>query len=506
MSINISYEIERLIKYGISKGLINECDRVYTRNRILETLGINEFIASAPENEDFETPEPILDKIISWAIGEGKLDGDSIAQRDLFDTKIMSCLMPRPSEIIKIFNTLYKKDKVEATNYFYDLSKNSNYIRMSRIKNDVKWTTKTEFGEVEITINMSKPEKDPKKIAAQRNTVSNYYPKCLLCKENEGYAGRIDHPARQNHRIIPVILNREQWYFQYSPYVYYGEHSIVFKEKHEPMKITKETFIRILDFVEQFPHYFLGSNADLPIVGGSILSHDHFQGGKHEFAMAKACVEKRHVLKKFPGIILGRVKWPMSVIRLEGSKKDEIVESADYIYKRWQRYSDECVSITSNTKDVMHNTVTPIARIKDGKYQMDLVLRNNRTTEEYPEGIFHPHRELHHLKKENIGLIEVMGLAVLPSRLDRELKELKYYLVNRDKLSEIYNQQDLVKHVGWCYELAEKYPCINGNNFEEIVKKEIGFKFVKVLEHAGVFKLDSKGQYAFNKFIDSLQV
>lgn len=500
MAINIFCEIERLLQYGLCKGLINGEDVVYTRNRILEALGINEIEETYVEQEYLESPDSILENILNWCLEKGILEDNGVVYKDLLDTKIMGCLMPRPSEVISKFNEIYLKDKKNATDYYYSLSRFSNYIRTDRVKKDLKWKTATEYGDIDITINLSKPEKDPKAIAAAKNLPSSSYPKCLLCKENEGYSGRINHPARQNHRIIPITLNNEKWFFQYSPYVYYNEHCIIFKSEHEPMKISKESFIRLLDFTERFPHYFIGSNADLPIVGGSILSHDHFQGGNYEFAMAKAPLEMEFNIEKFKNVKIGRIKWPMSVIRLEGTDKESIIEAAYCVYKKWQDYSDETVDVLAYTNETPHNTVTPIARMKSGKFQLDLVLRNNRTTEMYPDGIFHPHRELHHIKKENIGLIEVMGLAVLPARLKTELKDLEYYLINKNSIEEI-NQEDLVKHKEWCREIVSKYDNINSSNVKEILQKEVGIKFLKVLEHAGVFKRDKRGQEAFDKFI-----
>lgn len=502
--MNISYEIERLVQYGLNKGLLCSEDIIYTRNRILEVLGLDEIENVEIKKEELESPDHILDNIMEWAEAEGRLTVGSITYRDLFDTKIMACLMPRPSEVIEKFRDLYKEDSKNATDYFYNLSKASNYIRIERVKKDLRWKTSTEYGDLDITINLSKPEKDPKAIAAAGNAAKASYPKCVLCKENEGYAGRINHPARQNHRIIPIVLNNEEWYIQYSPYVYYNEHCIVFKGEHEPMKVSRKSFIRLLDFVGQFPHYFIGSNAGLPIVGGSILSHDHFQGGRYQFAMAKAEFEKEFKIDKFPEIRLGKVKWPMSVLRLEGEDKDLLIEAADYVFCKWKEYSDETVDIISKTGDTPHNTVTPIARKKDSNYQLDLVLRNNRTSEEYPDGIFHPHRELHHIKKENIGLIEVMGLAVLPGRLIKELDQLSKYLISRENLDEIDKDEDLRKHKEWCVELINKYPVIERQEIDEIIKKEVGLKFLKVLEDAGVFKRDEKGQRAFDKFVGTL--
>lgn len=504
METDIFQEIEKLIKYGLKKGLINEEDVIYTRNRIFETLQIDQTDGIPVADDCTDSLQPILENVLKWCLDKGILENDSVVYKDLFDTKLMNCLMPRPSEVISKFNKLYSYNKKEATDYFYNLSKASNYIRCDRVSKDVKWKANTEYGDIDITINLSKPEKDPKAIAAAKSMSASSYPKCLLCKENEGYAGRVNHPARQNHRIIPLELAGEKWFLQYSPYVYYNEHCIVFKGEHQPMKISKNTFIKLLDFVEKFPHYFLGSNADLPIVGGSILSHDHFQGGNYEFAMAKAPVEKEYTPVKFKDVKIGKVKWPMSVLRLEGENKNDLVEAAFHIFTKWTKYSDETVDILCETNGVPHNTVTPIARMKNGKFQIDLVFRNNRTNEKYPDGIFHPHKELHHIKKENIGLIEVMGLAVLPARLKKELKNLEPYLINKENLDELDKVEDLSKHKQWCREIIEKYDNINNDNVYDIIKKEVGIKFLEVLKHAGVFKRDKKGQEAFDRFINSL--
>lgn len=502
--IDISHEIKRLIQYGINKGLINEYDKIYTRNRLLEVLTVSDYRENDTEDEYLDSPSLIFENIIEWALMNGRIKNDTVLNRDLFDTKIMGCLTPKPSEIINCFYTLYSNNKKSATDYFYSLSKSTNYIRLDRIKKDMKWKVETEFGKLDITINMSKPEKDPKDIEAQRNMGKGKYPKCLLCKENEGYEGRMNHPARQNHRVIPIELNNEKWFMQYSPYVYYNEHCIVFKDNHQEMKLTEETFIRIMEFVEKFPHYFIGSNADLPIVGGSILSHDHFQGGRYDFPMAKAETLEKFILKDFKGIILKRLKWPMPVLRIEGSNRVDVAKAAAHIYKIWQGYSDETVDVLSHTGDITHNTVTPIGRVRDGKFEMDIVLRNNRTSKEYPEGIFHPHRELHHIKKENIGLIEVMGLAVLPSRLNSELRDLSHFLINRNQIEKLEFKEPLLKHKDWCLEIMDKYNEICADNVNEIIRHEIGLKFLNVLKDAGVFKLDRKGEHAFKKFIYSL--
>ena len=504
MTINIYYEIDRLMQYGLNQGLIEENDVVYSRNLVLRVLKLEDYVSAAVPKEKLESPMPILENIISWSYEKGILESNSPVYADLFDTEIMNCLMPRPSEIIKKFNSLYIESPEKATNYYYDLSKSSNYIRMDRIAKDQVWKSQTAYGEIDITINLSKPEKDPKAIAAAKNIVSSSYPKCLLCKENEGYYGRVNHPARQNHRIIPLTLKGEQWFIQYSPYVYYNEHSIIFKGAHEPMKISKESFDRVLEFVEKFPHYFIGSNADLPIVGGSILSHDHFQGGNYVFAMAKAVIEHKFEIAGFEEIEAGIVKWPMSVIRLKSKDREKLSELAEHVLNSWKEYSDNEARIWAYTNDTPHNTITPIARKREGYFELDLVLRNNRTNEEFPDGIYHPHQELHHIKKENIGLIEVMGLAVLPARLKDELEKLAYYLINKGSEVQLRDQPELEKHLSWYAEIVERYQEISENNVMEILKKEVGLKFAAVLEHAGVFKRDDAGQKAFFRFMRSI--
>lgn len=505
---NISIGLQKLLHYAMKKQLIVSEDIIYTRNRLLEYLSLDEIEeeieTKAIEHKDYEIQE-ILDNITDWAYENERIDDNGIVSRDLFDTKVMACLIGRPSEIIKEYKKLYNESPSIATDYFYGLSINSNYIRWKRVLKDLKWKSATEYGDIDITINLSKPEKDPKAIARAKDLKTSTYPPCLLCKENEGYAGRINYPARSNHRIIPVELNSEKWFMQYSPYVYYNEHCIVLKGEHEPMKITKETFKRLLDFVWLYPHYIIGSNADLPIVGGSILSHDHFQGGKYEFAMAKAPVEEEFVVDSFKGTTVGRVKWPMSVVRISSYDSKSLIDLADYILTSWKDYSDKSADIIAITKGIPHNTITPIARRRGDAYEIDLVLRNNRTSEEHPDGIFHPHEELHHIKKENIGLIEVMGLAVLPARLKTEIKELSYYLVNSNQMDELDSSAELGKHKKWALQLVRKYSDINENNVDEILKKEIGIVFSEVLEHSGVFKRDKNGIKAFNKFINSLQ-
>ena len=445
--------------------------------------------------------EDILTEMLDYAYENGITKENSIVYRDLFDTKIMSLLVPRPSEVISKFNELYKNDKKAATDYFYTLSCDSNYIRRYRIKKDLKWTTDTEYGTLDITINLSKPEKDPKAIAAAKLAKQSGYPKCLLCKENEGYAGRVNHPARQNHRIIPVTINQSDWFFQYSPYVYYNEHCIVFNSQHTPMKIERATFGKLLDFVTQFPHYFVGSNADLPIVGGSILSHDHFQGGHYEFAMAKAPVEKEISFEGFSDVKAGIVKWPMSVIRLDCADKDRLIELADKILSAWRGYTDEAAFVFAETDGELHNTITPIARKRGDLFELDLVLRNNITTKEHPLGVYHPHAKLHHIKKENIGLIEVMGLAVLPARLKDEMAALQEAILNGKDLR---SDRALEKHADWVEKFLPKYDTVTKDNIEEIIQKEIGLVFSEVLEDAGVYKCTEKGRKAFMRFVESV--
>ena len=497
----IQDDIRQLTAYGIKTGLVLKEDEIYTINRLLEIFELDEL--SEPTEDMPEEPdlEMILQRMLDYAYEKGILAENSVVYRDLFDTKIMSVLMPRPSEVIRTFRALYQESPRKATDYYYKLSCDSDYIRRYRIKKDRKWIVPTEYGDLDITINLSKPEKDPKAIAAAKSAKQAGYPKCLLCKENEGYAGRVNHPARQNHRIVPVTIQGDEWGFQYSPYVYYNEHCIVFNGKHVPMKIEHNTFCKLFDFVKQFPHYFVGSNADLPIVGGSILSHDHFQGGNYEFAMAKAPVERSFEVKGFEDIRAGVVKWPMSVIRLSGVDTDRIIALADVILNKWRGYTDEAAFIFAKTDGEPHNTITPIARKLGDHYELDLVLRNNITTEEHPLGVYHPHAKLHHIKKENIGLIEVMGLAVLPSRLKGEMEQLKAaILAGKDLRSD----EVLEKHADWTDEFSVRYDKIDEGNIDEIVEKEIGLVFLQVLEDAGVYKRTPEGQEAFNRFIRSL--
>ncbi len=497
--INISNQIASLIKYGIDNELILPEDATYTTNRILNTMKLDEY------NEDAvaqELPlEDILSSLLDNAIERGIIS-DDIVSRDLFDTELMAQLMPRPSEVIAEFSFHYQNSPKEATDYYYKLSQASDYIRTYRIKKDIKWITETEYGPLDITINLSKPEKDPKAIAAALNAKASNYPKCQLCASNEGYAGRGNHPARGNHRIIPITINNEDFFLQYSPYVYYNEHCIVFNAKHTPMKIDHDAFAKLLDFITVFPHYFVGSNADLPIVGGSILTHDHFQGGNYEFPMAKSPVEMKLNFKGFEDISAGIVKWPMSVIRLSGSDKDRIIALADKILDCWRGYTDESAFIYAYTDETPHNTITPIARRRGELYELDLVLRNNITTDEHPLGVYHPHAEHHHIKKENIGLIEVMGLAVLPARLKNEIAVLKNCLLAGEKLSE---NELIAKHEDWINQLSEIYGDFTQktpNELEDILRFEIGKVYCSILEQAGVYKRNSSGKEAFLKFAD----
>ncbi len=501
MSNNIHNAVRKLVCYGLENNLISAEDRIYAANLICGVLGIEDY---NPPEENFNNIElePVLTELLDYAVETGVIE-DSIVYRDLLDTKIMGCLTPRPSEVIEKFRRLYREKSPEAaTNYYYKLSGDSDYIRRYRIKKDMKWTAETEYGALDITINLSKPEKDPKAIAAALNAKQSGYPKCLLCEENVGYAGRVNHPARQNHRVIPVKINDERWCLQYSPYVYYNEHCILLNSVHTPMKIDRTAFSKLFDFVEQFPHYFIGSNADLPIVGGSILTHEHFQGGRYTFAMASAPIEESYTIPSFEDVEVGRVKWPMSVLRLRCPDYERLVELGDRILTKWRSYSDESAFIFAETDGVPHNTITPIARKNGNYYELDLVLRNNITTEEHPLGVYHPHSELHHIKKENIGLIEVMGLAVLPARLKAEMEQLADVLVNKGAEA-VRLIPDLEKHADWVQEFAARNE-ITAENVNEIIQKEIGLVFSKVLEHAGVYKRNAKGIAAFGRFVSTI--
>ena len=491
----LNENIKKLVQYGIDSGLMPECERVYATNLLLECFKEDEYEDVDCDLSHIELEE-VLKNLLDEAVKRGIIE-DSIVYRDLFDTKLMNCLTPRPAEVQRVFKEKYAISPETATDYFYKLSRASDYIRTYRVKKDLKWTTETEYGTLDITINLSKPEKDPKAIAAAKNAPQSAYPKCLLCMENEGYAGRVNHPARENHRIIPIRVNDSDWGFQYSPYVYYNEHCIVFNGQHTPMKIEKATFIKLFDFVKAFPHYFLGSNADLPIVGGSILSHDHFQGGHYTFAMEKAPMIDNFTVKGFEDVTCGIVKWPLSVIRLQCKDEKRIIDLADHILKAWRGYTDEEAFIFANTDGEPHNTITPIARKRGDLFELDLALRNNITTEEHPLGVYHPHEKLHHIKKENIGLIEVMGLAVLPSRLKGELEALADAIVEGKDLRA---DEVLAKHADWVDEFKGNYT-ITRENVDEILRQEVGKVFCQVLEDAGVYKCNDEGLKAFRRFI-----
>lgn len=491
--------IKKLVVYGIEKGLIEKEDETYTINQIIDALGMTEY--KEPEKQFFAPNlEETLKELCDYAYEQGIIENSTV-YRDLFDTRLMGFLTERPSSVIKKFYALYEESPEKATDYFYKFSQDTDYIRRYRIKKDVKWKVRSDFGDIDITINLSKPEKDPKAIAAAKAAKQSGYPKCNLCRENEGYTGRVNSPARENHRIIPVTVNGKAWYFQYSPYVYYNEHCIVFNSEHTPMQINNDTFRKLLDFVSQFPHYFVGSNADLPIVGGSILSHDHFQGGRYEFAMAKAPIEKEVLFEGFQDVKAGILNWPMSAIRLKAKDRERICLLADKILLSWRSYTDEKAFIFSETDGEKHNTITPIARKRGEYYELDLVLRNNITTKEHPLGLYHPHSELHHIKKENIGLIEVMGLAVLPARLKEEMAVLKDFMLKGKDPNE---DERIAKHAAWAQEVKEKYRIIDETNIDRILEEEIGAVFVKVLEDAGVYKCTSEGRDAFMQFIKSV--
>ncbi len=491
--------IKQLTEYGIQKGLMEETDRIYATNLLLDALGLDGY--EEPDSIDEHAAlEETLKGLLDYAC-EHKLIGDSVVERDLLDARLMNCLLPRPSQVIARFQELYQESPKKASDYFYQFSQDTDYIRRYRICKDMKWVVESPYGEIDITINLSKPEKDPKAIAAAKLAKQSGYPKCLLCRENEGYAGNLNHPARENHRIIPLTIDGNQWGFQYSPYVYYNEHCIVFNGEHTPMKINHAAFCKLFDFVKWMPHYFIGSNADLPIVGGSILSHDHFQGGNYQFAMAKAPIEEYVKIPRFEDVEAGIVKWPLSVIRLRSQDSSRLVDLGDYILQCWRAYTDEEAFVLAKTGDELHNTITPIARKNGDMYELDLALRNNITTKEHPLGVYHPHKELHHIKKENIGLIEVMGLAVLPARLKTEMEGLADAILNK---KDIRADETLEKHADWAEEFLPGYPKINEENVMDILKAEIGKVFVKVLEDAGVYKNTAEGRQAFHRFLNTL--
>lgn len=511
MSYNIAQDIALLVRFGVENGMLGEGDDIVAVNSLLDLLHVAEpYEGSLPEVRE-ESPV-ILDRILDYAADQGILPDNTTGYRDLLDARIMGLLMPRQSEVAREFwETAGSRSVEEATDRFYKLSIASNYIRMDRIRKNGYWPAPTEYGDLEITINLSKPEKDPKEIAAERALPQSKYPKCLLCVENVGYAGRLNHPARQNHRVIPLKLEGNPWYFQYSPYVYYNEHCIIFNAEHTPMQISERTFVRLLDFIGQFGHYFIGSNADLPIVGGSILSHDHFQGGRHVFPMEKAPVEQTYQAEAFPGVKIGRVKWPMSVVRISGQNQEQLVVLASALLDAWRGYTDEAAGILAesageNGVSVPHNTITPIARRNsDGEFELDLVLRNNRTSEEHPMGIFHPHANLHHIKKENIGLIEVMGLAVLPGRLLQELDEIAGILKGEWGADGEWNKNEhpLSKHAEWIGELITRYgSSLSEQEATAAMQREVGLKFAAVLADAGVYKRTEAGMAAYDRFME----
>ena len=489
--------LKSLVEYALSTGLIEKEDRTVAVNRLLELLQADAW--EEPQGECLTDLEEILKGLLDYAAEKGIID-DNITARDLFDTKLMGALTPMPREVRRIFAEKYAADPKAATAWYYKLSQDTDYIRRYRIKKDMRWKYASDYGEIDITINLSKPEKDPRAVAAAKLAPQVGYPKCQLCVENEGYAGRMNHPARQNHRILPLTIAGSDWYWQYSPYVYYNEHCIVFNAAHTPMKIDRAAFAKLLDFVSQFPHYFVGSNADLPIVGGSILSHEHFQGGGYEFAMARAEMETPLSFTGFEDITAGIVCWPMSVIRLQGENVERLVELADRILTAWRGYTDEAAFIYAETNGEPHNTITPIARMRDGKLELDLVLRNNITTEEHPLGVYHPHAELHHIKKENIGLIEVMGLAVLPARLKGEMARVQEVVLAGGDLRA---EEATEKHADWMEEILSRRT-VTAENIGSVIEEEIGLVFSKVLECAGVYKRTEEGKKAFLRFADAV--
>lgn len=493
--MSMSQTITDFVTLAIQAGGWMDLDRLYLQNRILGMIGAESIETVAPQVVSKSSLE-LLDELVSEAVKNGAVEND-VSAREIFEAQLMDFLTPPPSVVNALFAQHYEKDPAAATDYFYKLSKENDYIKTRAIAKNILFPAKTEYGDLEITINLSRPEKDPKQIAAERQAVKVDYPKCLLCMENEGYKGRIDHPARTNHRIIRMNLDGESWGFQYSPYAYYNEHAIILSEEHQPMVISKDTFRRLLKITEVLPHYFVGSNADLPIVGGSILSHDHYQAGRHVFPMEKADIEYYFELKEFPLMNAGIVKWPMSVIRLQSPNSEDLIEAAAYILEKWRHYSDEDVSIQAFSEDgTPHHTVTPIARRKGPLFELDLVLRDNNVSAEYPDGIFHPHQDVQHIKKENIGLIEVMGLAVLPPRLNEELHEVEKYVLEQDHQMADY-------HKLWADQMKAKYT-FDDQNAKEIIQAEVGQIFARVLADAGVYKRTTEGQAAFKRFINIL--
>ena len=496
---DIQHEISRLLHFARQKGLIAPEDGVYAANRLLDVLHVEDYVPEEVD-ETLETATPILECMLDYAAEKGLIEGTT-DERDLFDTRIMDCVMPRPSEVVHEFHTRYETSPREATDYYYALSIASNYIRKARIDKNIAWKTATEFGDLDVTINLSKPEKDPRDIAKAKLAKAAGYPKCLLCRENEGYAGRVNHPARETHRLIPLDLAGHPWFLQYSPYTYYNEHCIVLNSDHVPMVISRETFENLTAFLEIFPHYFAGSNADLPIVGGSILSHDHYQGGRYTFAMERAAVEQEYRFANYPQVRAGRVKWPMSTLRLTSSDKGALIDLATAILAAWRTYSDASADILAET-DAPHNTITPIARRRGADFEFDLVFRNNRTTAEHPLGLFHPHAEVHHIKKENIGLIEVLGLAILPARLKSEMEQIRAELLRG--AADIAGIADIEKHADWYRSVRAAHTTVTEGNVDGILRDEIGKVFLEVLTHAGVFKRDAAGMAAFDRWIESI--
>ena len=488
--------ISKLAEYALRTGLIQPCERTWAINTILDVLKRDSWTDPGREVGDIDLAA-VLGELTDDAYGRGVLTENSVVYRDLFDSELMGRLTPRPAQVIEKFQALYRESPRAATDWYYAFSQDTNYIRRDRIAKDVQWKTDTEYGALDITINLSKPEKDPKAIAAARDLPASDYPRCQLCAENEGYAGRVNHPARQNHRIVPITIHGSPWFLQYSPYVYYNEHCICLNSVHTPMKIDRACFAKLLDFVRQFPHYFVGSNADLPIVGGSILAHDHFQGGRYTFAMERAPVETPFSFPGFADVQAGIVKWPMSVVRLACPDGARLVELANRILTAWRGYTDEAAVIYAETDGVPHNTITPIARMREGNFELDLVLRNNLTTPEHPLGLYHPHAGLHHIKKENIGLIEVMGLAVLPARLKEELTAVAEGLVSG---ADLRGSELTAKHAGWAEGFRDKYD-ITEENALTIVRRETGLVFAQVLEDAGVYKRTPEGREAFFRFL-----
>ena len=495
----LNESIAKLVQYGLQTELITKDEKIYATNLLLDLFGENEY--EEPENVPEQIDlEETLKELLDIAVEKGLVE-DSIVYRDLFDTKIMNTLTPRPAQVIQKFGEKYKESPQAATDYFYKFSQDTDYIRRYRLCKDMRWTVDSPYGVIDLSINLSKPEKDPKAIAAAKNAKQSGYPKCLLCIENVGYAGHVSHPARETHRIIPLTINDTDWGLQYSPYGYYNEHCILFNGKHVPMKIERATFVKLFDFVKQFPHYFIGSNADLPIVGGSILSHDHYQGGHYDFAMAKADFEKKFTIPGYEDVTAGIVKWPLSVIRIQSENADRLIDLATHILEKWRGYTDEEAFILAETDGEPHNTITPIARKKGDLFELDLTLRNNITTKECPLGVYHPHSEYHHIKKENIGLIEVMGLAVLPARLKTELADLADAILQK---KDIRADETLAKHADWVEEFLPKYDSVTQYNIMDILQKEVGDVFVHVLEDAGVYKCTDEGRKAFDRFIKTL--